>query len=81
MPTVASATRTFREAIEDGVDGFVATTEEEWTGKLERLILDSGLRKRMGERAREKSLEKYVTTSAKNGEYYSHIRSKIGKTI
>ena len=81
VPTVASATRTFREAIEDGVDGFVATTEEEWTGKLERLILDSGLRKRMGERAREKSLEKYVTTSAKNGEYYSHIRSKIGKTI
>ncbi len=79
VPTVASATRTFQEAIMDGKDGFTATTDAEWTTKLEKLILDPVLRKEMGERAREKALEKYVTTNARNEAYCQYLIGKIAK--
>lgn len=79
VPTVAAATRVFQEAIADGKDGFVATTPEEWTAKLEKLILDSGLREEMAGRARDKALAKYATTTAKNDPYYQYLISKIAK--
>jgi glycosyltransferase involved in cell wall biosynthesis len=77
VPTVASATRPYREAIEDGVDGFAATTAEEWTEKLSRLTEDADLRQAMGERARQKSLAKYTTQNANNQEYYDYLKSRI----
>lgn len=80
VPTVAAATQTFREAIEDGVDGFVAKTAEEWTVKLEKLILDPDLRKKMGERAREKVLREYTNKNSHNEEYYNYLKSKISRT-
>ena len=43
VPTVAAATQTFREAINDGIDGFVANGEDEWFEKLEKLIIDEEL--------------------------------------
>jgi glycosyltransferase involved in cell wall biosynthesis len=77
VPTVAAATQPFLEAIEDGVDGFVANGTEQWTLKLEKLILDQDLRISMGQKAREKALQQYTTINAKNEEYYSYLRSKI----
>lgn len=77
IPTVASSTRTFRKALTDGVDGFVANTTQEWTEKLEKLITDSGLRKEMGKKAREKTLEKYTTQNSHNEEYYGYLRNLI----
>lgn len=77
VPTVAAATKTFQEAIQDGKNGFVATTADEWTEKLERLILDPVLRHEMGEKAREKALANYSTTNAKNEPYYQYLISKI----
>lgn len=77
VSVVASATQTFREAIEDGVDGFVAMTAEDWKEKLERLITDEALRKNMGAQAREKSLQKYTTQNADNQAYYDYLRSRI----
>ena len=79
VPTVAAATQTFREAIEDGVDGFTAGTTKEWTEKLERLIGDKALRESMGERARQKTLKCYTTESADNQDYYKYLSSKIKK--
>lgn len=76
VPTVAAGTKTFKEAIIDGVDGYVATTSEEWITKLSRLIEDSGFRRQMGERAREKVLERYTTYTGKSEEYYNYLRSK-----
>lgn len=61
VPTIASATQTFREAITDGVDGYVATTENEWLEKLEHLITDSEARHAMGARARQTVLDRYTT--------------------
>ncbi len=79
VPTVATATQTFQEAIRDGVDGFTATTEEDWMEKLVRLIEDPELRKNMGRKAREKTLEKYTTVNAHNDPYYQYLISKVVK--
>jgi len=77
IPTVAAATRPYQEAIIEGVDGFIADGEEQWFQKLEKLILDENLRKSMGEKAREKVLEKYAIQNANNADYYEYLRSKL----
>lgn len=77
VPTVAAATRTFQEAITDGVDGFVAATTEEWYNKLSQLIKDPLLREEMGIRARATVMQRYTTKNAKNDEYYRYLRSKL----
>lgn len=77
VPSVCAATDPYKKAIEDGVDGFVANGTQEWVEKLGRLIQDSELRQRMGEKAREKALKKYTTEGAKNEEYYEYLKAKI----
>lgn len=77
VPSVAVANQTYREAIDDGVDGFLAGNEDEWFEKLEKLILDKSLRENMGKEAREKSLREYTTKNSHNSEYYNYLRSKI----
>ena len=77
VPTVAAATQTFREAIEDGVDGFVAGDDGEWKEKLEKLILNGDLRRQMGEIAKEKVLENYTNKNSRNKEYYDYLKSKL----
>jgi glycosyltransferase involved in cell wall biosynthesis len=77
VPTVAVANRTFSEAIEDGVDGFVAKGTQQWVEKLEKLVSNKDLRISMGEKAREKALAKYTTQNARNEEYYEYLKSKI----
>ncbi|MCC6695738.1 MAG: glycosyltransferase family 4 protein [Candidatus Hydrogenedentes bacterium] len=52
-PCVISPVGMNREIIEDGVNGFLADTPQEWEEKLERLILDAVLRQRLGRAARE----------------------------
>jgi glycosyltransferase involved in cell wall biosynthesis len=78
VPSVAAATEPFREAIIDGVDGFVAKGEDEWREKLEKLITDENLRKEMGEKARMKALKEYTTENAKDEEYWEYLKTKIG---
>lgn len=79
IPTVATATQTFTEAIEDGADGFVAKNDKEWEEKLEQLILDKNLRIEMGKKAHQKTLKKYTTQNAKNTAYYEFLKAKIEK--
>jgi glycosyltransferase involved in cell wall biosynthesis len=52
VPTVASATATFRDAIEEGVSGFLVRDMAEWRRALESLIASESRRKAMGEAAR-----------------------------
>lgn len=77
VPTVAAATGTFREAIADGVDGYVAATSAEWEEKIGKLIKDKGLRDNMGEKAYHTALERYTTHNAKNEAYYNYLKSRI----
>lgn len=77
VPTVAAATEPFREAITDGVDGFVAETSEQWQEKLEKLITDRDFRVAMGEQARKTVLEKYTTESTTDMEYVNYLKEKL----
>jgi glycosyltransferase involved in cell wall biosynthesis len=77
VPTVASSTQTAREAIEDGVDGFVASNTEEWAEKTSRLVENSDLRKQMGEKAREKTLARHTNQMADNQKYYQYLKTKV----
>ena len=47
-PTIASPTEPFREAIADGVNGVLVTTEQEWTDAIARLLIDVNERERLG---------------------------------
>ena len=53
VPGVVSRVGTAREIVKDGENGFLATTEDEWFAKTERLIQDPGLRLKMGAAGRE----------------------------
>jgi len=59
LPSVLSGTRTYREVVEAGVDGFLVDDVAEWGEVLERLILDPALRQAVGAAARAKALREY----------------------
>lgn len=77
VPTVAVANQTFREAISDGIDGFVAKGTAEWVEKLEKLITDKEFRINMGKLARDKVMLKYTNRNSNNEEYYNYLRARI----
>ena len=77
IPTVASVTQTFCEAISDGIDGFVARDTAEWVEKISKLVESEELRKTMGEKARAKALQDYTTKNSHGEEYYVYLKSKI----
>jgi len=57
VPVVASSIGVNRELIEDGVNGFLASTEEEWVERLRRVLVDASLRDRLG-RAGRRTIER-----------------------
>lgn len=77
VPTIATATQTFREAINDGIDGFVAKNAIEWEEKLEKLIVSSRFRKSIGIEAQKKSLAIYTNKNSNNQEYYDYLREVL----
>src|SRR5207249_10682627 len=52
VPVVAAAVGVNRDIIEDGVNGFLASTQDEWVEKLGRLLTSRELRRRFGEAGR-----------------------------
>lgn len=79
VPTVAAATQTFREAITDGVDGFLAGNTEGWTKQLEKLITDENLRESLGEKARETALSRYSNKNSRHEEFYDYLKNILAK--
>ena len=55
-PTVASPTEPFREAVEDGVTGMLATDEQSWFDAITTLLDDPLVRRQVGTRARRAAL-------------------------
>jgi len=59
IPAVVSPVGVNSVIVNDGVNGFVCNTEEEWEKRLTELLTDSELRKRLGEEARRKIVREY----------------------
>ncbi len=59
VPSVVSATQTYLEVVEDGVDVFLATTTQDWFDKLDALVSNPDLRHQMAEQAYNKATTKY----------------------
>lgn len=59
IPCVATAVGTTPMLIQDGQNGLLVKTGEEWLSALERLLDDPELRRRLGEQARRDVVEKY----------------------
>ncbi|MBP0613991.1 glycosyltransferase [Jiella mangrovi] len=67
IPSVISETALYADLIEDGVDGVIARTPQDWTDALDRLIKDPELRGKIGAKARERALAEYgIPAMAKN---------------
>ena len=60
VPTVASATRVFADAVRDGVTGFLARTDDDWYAALAHLVMDPALRARVGAAARADVVARYA---------------------
>jgi len=59
VPVVASSVGMVKDFIEDGVNGYLVKTEEEWVEKISKLIEDSNLRRSIGLAGRKTVEEKY----------------------
>jgi glycosyltransferase involved in cell wall biosynthesis len=59
VPTIATPTEPFRQAIRDGETGFLASQEFEWVDAMMRLLDDATLRARMGRAAYHDVLWRY----------------------
>lgn len=77
IPTVASATGTFKRAISNGVDGFIASAPEEWKDSLRKLIEDKNFRIDIGKKSKDKVLKNFTNKNSRNEEYYDYLREKL----
>ena len=66
VPTIMSAVGVNPGIIDEGVNGFLANTEEEWVNKISLLIESFELRKKIGKNARKTVEKKYSTESQKD---------------
>ncbi|MFC2086277.1 glycosyltransferase family 4 protein [Bacteroidota bacterium] len=75
IPTIMSPVGVNTEIIQDGINGFLASTDEEWTDKLSLLIDSLELRKKIGAAGRKTVLEKYSFESQKDNylKYFSEL--------
>ena len=60
VPVVCTPVGVNRDLVEDGANGFYATTPAEWEEKLSLLIENPQLREEMGREGRRRVLEKYT---------------------
>ena len=63
VPSVMSRNCEMEYVVENGKDGWMCTTKEEWVNALEALVTDEKARKAMGETAHQKVMEHYLTVN------------------
>jgi glycosyltransferase involved in cell wall biosynthesis len=80
IPTVATAFGANFRVIEDGVSGFLVSTEEEWKERLLLLMDHPELRRRVGERARARVV-RYYSVTANRDVYLKIIEAVVGKAM
>jgi len=63
IPCIGSKVGANIEIVNDGINGFLCSTEEEWFVALEKLILDENLRSFIGSNGRSTIVDKYSVQS------------------
>ena len=63
VPSVASPTLVYQSVIKYGTNGFLARTSDDWYTALRAMIVDSGLRRRVGKQAHSHAIEHYAPRS------------------
>lgn len=63
LPVVARRMGSNSEIIEDGINGFIVDSDDEWLDRLRALVEEPGLRHAMGEAARATVVERYSLRS------------------
>jgi glycosyltransferase involved in cell wall biosynthesis len=76
IPCVMSAVGVNSEIVSDGINGFLANTENDWYEKMSLLITDPELRKKIGSESRKTVLEKYSVNSQKD-KYLACLKSLL----
>ena len=79
IPTVCSPVGVNSEIIQDGVNGFLAATEDEWVEKLKRLIHDKELRQQLGAAGRATVEAKY-SAAVQAPRVYEILRSVVAES-
>ena len=76
-PVLASPVGVNRQIVEHGVNGFLATTRDEWLEALRRLASDAALRMRLGEAGRAKVARDYAleVTGPKLLRWFQNLKS------
>ena len=62
IPVVCSPVGMNLEVVQEGENGFLAVTEDEWFERLSRLVMDASLRKRLGASARQTAERRYAVS-------------------
>jgi len=65
IPGVASPVGVNKSIVEENVNGFLCTTNDEWRASLKKLLVDQSLREKMGLAGRQKVIEQYSIQSQK----------------
>ncbi len=74
IPCVCSSVGVNKEIVQDGINGFLASSEDEWIDKLSHLIDDVELRIRMG-RAGRKTVEERFSVKVNAQKYLNIIKT------
>lgn len=74
IPSVVSSTQNYRDVLENGVDAFLATSEDEWFAALSHLIEDASLRQKIAEKALIK-VEQYYSVETLGKELVTKLGS------
>ena len=78
IPTIMSPVGVNTEIIQDGENGFLATTIQEWVDKLSQLIDSAALRERIGVNGRQTVLSSYSVEANKQQylKYFKELQVK-----
>jgi glycosyltransferase involved in cell wall biosynthesis len=79
IPTICSPVGVNSEIIQDGVNGLLANSEDEWVEKLTLLLHDANLRKRLGDAGR-KTVETKYSAAVHAPRVYEILRSVVAQS-
>lgn len=62
-PAIVSPVGVNADIVRDGIDGYLCSTDEQWSNALEKLISDEQLRDKMGKSGRQRIIDSYSVQS------------------